>query len=387
MIDIDRLRRYLDDASEAEPWLRSLGVAESERGPRQSGADGHARRDARSARRRSATSSPRPRRRSPTPTWRSTTWSGSSPASRNPLATAALFERDPRGAADPAADLLHQPVPERPAGRRPRGYDLLRMTEGQPVAPRGAGRRAGRRRRGARATTTTCRPRCGASSAARRCGSPTATSSAASRSRRSRGRFRTWPTRSSKRALDFARRHVAKSSTASRCGRDGSRCRFVVLALGKLGGLRAELLQRHRPDVSVRAGRPDRRPAHRHATTSSSTGWRKDVIRLLTEPTDLGIAYRVDMRLRPEGSRGPLCLSFDSTLSYYDVTGRTWERQAFVKARPIAGDLRAGQRVSRPARAVDLSPLPEPGRHHRHQGAQAADRAARRARRRPTCAT
>ena len=41
----------------------------------------------------------------------------------------------------------------------------------------------------------------------------------------------------------------------------------------------------------------------------------KEVIRLLTEPTDLGVAYRVDLRLRPEGARGPLCLSFDSTLS------------------------------------------------------------------------
>ena len=40
-------------------------------------------------------------------------------------------------------------------------------------------------------------------------------------------------------------------------------------------------------------------------------------------------------------------MSFDSTLSYYDVKGRTWERQAFVKARPIAGDLRLGQRVAR----------------------------------------
>ena len=69
------------------------------------------------------------------------------------------------------------------------------------------------------------------------------------------------------------------------------------------------------------------------------------MIRLLTEPTELGVAYRVDMRLRPEGSRGPLCLSFDSTLSYYDVKGRTWERQAYVKARPIAGDLELGSEL------------------------------------------
>src|SRR5262249_3255132 len=68
-------------------------------------------------------------------------------------------------------------------------------------------------------------------------------------------------------------------------------------------------------------------------------------IRLLTEPTELGVAYRVDLRLRPEGSLAPLCLSIDSMLSYYDVKGRTWERQAFVKARPIAGNRNLGREL------------------------------------------
>ena len=86
-------------------------------------------------------------------------------------------------------------------------------------------------------------------------------------------------------------------------------------------------------------------PAARSAIRSTSSGWRKKSIRLLTEATDLGAAYRVDLRLRPEGSHGPLCLSFDSTLSYYDVKGRTWERQAFVKARPIAGDRDLGREL------------------------------------------
>ena len=67
------------------------------------------------------------------------------------------------------------------------------------------------------------------------------------------------------------------------------------------------------------------------------------MIRLLTETTDLGFAYRVDMRLRPEGRQGPLCTRFDSTLSYYDTRGRTWERQAYVKARAIAGDIELGK--------------------------------------------
>ncbi len=87
------------------------------------------------------------------------------------------------------------------------------------------------------------------------------------------------------------------------------------------------------------------------------------------------------MRLRPEGSRGPLCVSFDGALSYYDTKGRTWERQAYVKARPIAGDRELGERIARTARSLDLSPLLESHGHRRHQIAQAADRASRRERR------
>src|SRR5262249_4890311 len=69
-----------------------------------------------------------------------------------------------------------------------------------------------------------------------------------------------------------------------------------------------------------------------------------EVVRLLSAHTDRGLAYRVDLRLRPEGSRGSLARSLDSTLSYYDTMGRTWERQALIKVRPIAGDRALGER-------------------------------------------
>ena len=62
-----------------------------------------------------------------------------------------------------------------------------------------------------------------------------------------------------------------------------------------------------------------------------------EMLRLLTT------AYRVDFRLRPEGQRGPLVRSLASTLSYNDTLGRTWERQALIKVRPIAGSVELGQ--------------------------------------------
>lgn len=72
-----------------------------------------------------------------------------------------------------------------------------------------------------------------------------------------------------------------------------------------------------------------------------------EVVRLLSAHTDRGQAYRIDLRLRPEGQRGPLARSLASTLSYYDTLGRTWERQALIKSRPVAGDPELGQEFLR----------------------------------------
>jgi glutamate-ammonia-ligase adenylyltransferase len=69
-----------------------------------------------------------------------------------------------------------------------------------------------------------------------------------------------------------------------------------------------------------------------------------EVVRLLSAHTDRGLAFRVDLRLRPEGHRGPLARSLASTLSYYDTLGRTWERQALIKLRAVAGDPDLGTR-------------------------------------------
>src|SRR5262249_49786134 len=68
-----------------------------------------------------------------------------------------------------------------------------------------------------------------------------------------------------------------------------------------------------------------------------------EVVRLLAEHTALGMAYRVDMRLRPDGEQGAMARSLGATIGYYVTRGRTWERQALIKCRPIAGDLALGR--------------------------------------------
>ena len=111
-------------------------------------------------------------------------------------------------------------------------------------------------------------------------------------------------------------------------GREGpaAGARLAVLALGKLGG--AELNYSSDIDLLFIADRAG--PA--------ATGLAERLVRALDEPTPEGLAYRVDLRLRPEGSLGPLVAELESALAYYRERARPWERQALLKCRPVAGD-------------------------------------------------
>jgi glutamate-ammonia-ligase adenylyltransferase len=67
------------------------------------------------------------------------------------------------------------------------------------------------------------------------------------------------------------------------------------------------------------------------------------LIQLLGDSTAEGFGFRVDMRLRPFGGAGRLALSFNAMEQYFQREGRDWERYAWIKARPIAGDIAAGE--------------------------------------------
>ena len=71
----------------------------------------------------------------------------------------------------------------------------------------------------------------------------------------------------------------------------------------------------------------------------------RNVTRALSEITEDGFVFRVDLRLRPEGSRGPLANSLASAERYYESFGRTWERAALLRAKPIAGDIEFGNEL------------------------------------------
>jgi glutamate-ammonia-ligase adenylyltransferase len=65
--------------------------------------------------------------------------------------------------------------------------------------------------------------------------------------------------------------------------------------------------------------------------------------RLLQQRTGDGYVFRVDLRLRPDPASTQVAMSTDAALQYYEREGRTWERAAMIKARPCAGDQKAGE--------------------------------------------
>jgi glutamate-ammonia-ligase adenylyltransferase len=69
------------------------------------------------------------------------------------------------------------------------------------------------------------------------------------------------------------------------------------------------------------------------------------VTEAIAKPTEDGFVFRVDLNLRPDGQNGPLVNSVRAAELYYQSFGRSWERNALVKARPAAGDLAVGEEL------------------------------------------
>ena len=66
------------------------------------------------------------------------------------------------------------------------------------------------------------------------------------------------------------------------------------------------------------------------------------LVRILQDRTENGYVFRTDLRLRPDPGSTPLAIPVEAALTYYESRGQNWERAAMIKARPVAGDLAAG---------------------------------------------
>ena len=67
------------------------------------------------------------------------------------------------------------------------------------------------------------------------------------------------------------------------------------------------------------------------------------LIRILQERSGDGYVFRTDLRLRPDPGATPLAVPVEAAMLYYEGRGQNWERAAFIKARPVAGDIKAGE--------------------------------------------
>ena len=127
---------------------------------------------------------------------------------------------------------------------------------------------------------------------------------------------------------------------------------FVVLALGKLGGGElnfssdVDVMYLYAADSEETAGGPRGTLQAREFFTRLA----ELITRALQEVTPSGFAFRVDLRLRPEGVNGPIVNGLNDALIYYEAYGQTWERSALIQARPIAGELDLGERFLREVR-------------------------------------
>jgi glutamate-ammonia-ligase adenylyltransferase len=118
-------------------------------------------------------------------------------------------------------------------------------------------------------------------------------------------------------------------------------CRLAVIAMGKCGG--HELNYVSDVDVVFVADRanPDGDTA---AAIAAATALATRMMQIASAHTPEGTIWPVDAGLRPEGTHGPLTRTLDSYLTYYTNWAKTWEFQALLKARPVAGDLDLGEK-------------------------------------------
>ena len=109
---------------------------------------------------------------------------------------------------------------------------------------------------------------------------------------------------------------------------------FAILALGKLGG--SEL--NHSSDVDLLFLYSDEGQLTPHISYHQFFNrLGNKILETFSKPHPVGSLFRADLRLRPEGSAGPLARSLESMENYYAGFGETWERIALIKARRIAG--------------------------------------------------
>ncbi|MCG9129240.1 hypothetical protein JT359_16745 [Candidatus Poribacteria bacterium] len=121
-------------------------------------------------------------------------------------------------------------------------------------------------------------------------------------------------------------------------------CRFAVIGMGKFGGYELNFSS----DIDLIFVYSDEGKTDKGVDNGEYYSRLCEfLIKAMSEVTSEGYVFRVDIRLRPESSAGVIIRSMESYESYYEGWGDLWERQALIKARPVAGDIDFGNEFIR----------------------------------------
>jgi [glutamine synthetase] adenylyltransferase / [glutamine synthetase]-adenylyl-L-tyrosine phosphorylase len=116
---------------------------------------------------------------------------------------------------------------------------------------------------------------------------------------------------------------------------------FLIVALGKLGGMELDFAS----DLDLLLVNEDPSDVAIVPQQFAYNKMAEKLMQAIGGMSRYGTVFRVDLGLRPEGNKGPLVVSVGGLREYYLRRGQLWERQALLRARPIAGDLPLAQRV------------------------------------------
>ena len=117
---------------------------------------------------------------------------------------------------------------------------------------------------------------------------------------------------------------------------------MVALAMGKMGA--GELNYSSDIDLIMLFDETRYEPGDEMDARASFIKVTRRMAAALSDVTGDGYVFRTDLRLRPDASVTPVCISMAAAERYYEAEGRNWERAAYIKARACAGDIKAGER-------------------------------------------
>ena len=142
-------------------------------------------------------------------------------------------------------------------------------------------------------------------------------------------------------SLDFLMRKAGEKGDIGPDHASAARSGLAIFALGKHGGRELN----YSSDIDIVAFFDPGKAvlADPYECTKFYTRIVQRLAALMQDRTEYGYVFRTDLRLRPDPGSTPVALSIDAALTYYESRGQNWERAAWIKARPCAGDKTVGE--------------------------------------------